>query len=363
MVKKVISAILTGCMLLSLTACNGEEVKEVQVDLVQEVDEIKYVTATVEYGEVVSEVKLNCKYIPTEHEDLAFPFSYEIVNDCYVQEGDIVSEGDLLASLWLGDVEKEAEKTEYQLASLKLQLEQTQELKAFDIESANTLFEYTYKTADDKKALQEKLESIEEQYKTKLEDLSDDILITEMRLAEYEQQLRDGKLIAGMDGEITYLDSGLAAIDYSVVYTEEDKKMITISSLESCYFMVEDATYAEYIKEGDSLFVNYTLSGVKSQCEVTPAKMDAWDGLMYFDVVGEETFDIEMRGDILLELARKENVLCVPTDAVHESEEGSFVYIEEDGMLSMRYVTVGLRGLDVTEIAEGLSEGEVVVLK
>ncbi len=363
MAKKMMALALAGCMMFSLTACNEEETKEVQVEIVQEVDEIKYVTAVVEYGEVVSEVKLNCKYIPTEHEDLSFPVSYKIVSDCYVEEGDIVSKGELLAELWLGDVENLVEETEYQLASLELKLEQTQELKEFDIESAKTLYEYTSKTDKDKEALEEKLESIETQYKTTLEDLEDDILITEMRLAEYRQQLRDGKLIAGMDGEITYLDNGLDTIDYNIVYTEEDKKMITVSSLESCYFIVEDTTYAEYIEEGDSLFVNYTLSGVKSQCEVIPAKRDEWDGVMYFDIVGEETFDNEMRGDIMLELARKDNVLCVPTDAVHESEEGAFVYIEEGGLLSMRYVTVGLRGLDVTEIAEGLSEGEIVVLK
>ncbi len=363
MAKKVVTAILAVCMLGSLTACNGEEVKEVQVEIVQEVDEIAYATAPVEYGEVVSEVKLNCKYEPTEHEDLSFPVSYKIVLDCYVEEGDVVSKGDVLAELVLLDVENQVEETEYQLASLELKLEQTRELKEFDIESAKTLYEYTSKTKQDQEALQEKLEAIEDQYKTTLEDLEDDILITEMRLEDYRQQIRDGKLIAGMDGEITYLDSGLASIDYNTVYTEEDKKMITISSKESCYFIVEDTTYAEYIEEGDSLFVSYIMSGVKSQCEVTPAKMDEWEGRMYFAVVGEETFENEMRADMVLELDRKDNVLCVPTDAVHDSEEGTFVYIEENGLLSMRYVTVGLRGLDVTEITEGLSEGEIVVLK
>lgn len=363
MAKKVITAILAGCMLVSMTACGGEETKEVQVEIVQEVDEISYATATVEYGEVVSEVKLNCKYIPTEHEDLAFPVSYKIVSDVYVKEGDIVSKGDLLAELYMGDVEDLVEETEYQLASLKLKLEQTQELKAFDIESAKILYEYTFKTQQDREALEDKLESIETQYKTTLEDLEDSILISEKRLADYKQQLRDGQLIAGMNGEVTYLKDALDNIDYSIAYTEEDEKVITISNLDSCYFIVEDSTYAEYIAEGDVLFVNYILSGVKSQCEVVPALMDSWDGVMYFKITGEETFENDMRGDIVLELARKDNVLCVPTDAVHESDEGAFVYIEENGLLSMRYVTVGLRGLEVTEIVDGLSEGEIVVLK
>lgn len=363
MTKRGMTVIMAGCMLFGMTACNDKETKDVQVELVQEVSEPSYTTVTAEYGEVVNTVKLNCAYTPTAYEELSFPTSYMLVSDVYVKEGDIVSKGEVLAETELDGVKDTVEQIEYALAAAELELKQAKERKELDIACEKELYEYTSKSKQDTEQLQEKLANIESQYKTYLEDLEDAILINKLHLEECKQLLQDGQLISGMEGEITYIDSGLAAAGYNAFYTEEDKKMITVSSLESCYFTVEDTTYAPYITEGESLFVNYTLSGVKSRCEVKPVKMDAWDKVMYFDVVGDETFDIEMRGDILLELERKENVLCIATDAVHTSEEGTFVYIEDNGMLSMRYVTTGLRGAELTEITEGLSEGEIVVLK
>lgn len=363
MTKRGMTVIMAGCMLFGMTACNDNEKKDVQVELVQEVSEPSYATVTAEYGEVVNTVKLNCVYTPTEYEDLSFPASYMLVSDVYVKEGDIVSKGEVLAETELDDIRDTVEYIEYTLAMAELDLKQTKELKELDIACAKELYEYTAKSRQDTEQLQENLENIEGQYKTHLEDLEDTILINKLQLEEYKQLLQDGQLISGIAGEITYMDGELAVIDYNVIYTEEDKKMITVSGLESCYFTVEDTTYAPYITEDESLFVNYTLSGVKIQCEVKPVKMDEWDKVMYFDVVGDETFDIEMRGEILLELERKDNVLCIATDAVHTSEEGTFVYIEDNGMLSMRYVTTGLCGAELTEITEGLSEGEIVVLK
>lgn len=356
MAKRMIAMILAGCMMFSLTACNEKETKDVQVEIVQDVDEIAYLTATVEYGEVVRDVKLSCNYMPTEHEDLAFAVSNERIEEIAVKKGDMVAEGTVLISLYVGDLEEQIEEIEYQLESLKLRLEQTLEMKAFEIECVEDWYKYTSKTKEDADEAEDKIEAIEEQYKTTLEDLEDSILITEKRLAQYKEELKNSQLIAGINGEITYLANGIS-------YSEEGEKVITISDLDSCYFIVEDTTYAEFIAQDDTLYVDYISTGVKGQCEVKPALMENWDGTMYFKPVGEESFANGMRGDIILELDRKDNVLCVPTDAIHESEEGAFVYISDNGMLSMRYVTVGLQGLDVTEIVSGLSEGETVVLK
>lgn len=91
--------------------------------------------------------------------------------------------------------------------------------------------------------------------------------------------------------------------------------------------------------------------------------MEQWDEKLYFKPVGDEIIASETDGTITMELERRENVLCIPEDALHESDNGLFVYLEKDGLLEMRYVTVGLEGDEMIEITDGLVQGEVIALK
>jgi HlyD family secretion protein len=57
----------------------------------------------------------------------------------------------------------------------------------------------------------------------------------------------------------------------------------------------------------------------------------------------------------------KENAIRVPSEAVIENER-LFVYRPEEGILRERHIVVGLSNWDLTEIVEGVKEGELVVL-
>jgi HlyD family secretion protein len=58
---------------------------------------------------------------------------------------------------------------------------------------------------------------------------------------------------------------------------------------------------------------------------------------------------------------KRENVLVVPNSAVMTENGTDAVYVVEDGVLKKRSVRVGISDEAVTEITDGLSEGEVVV--
>ncbi len=60
-------------------------------------------------------------------------------------------------------------------------------------------------------------------------------------------------------------------------------------------------------------------------------------------------------------VARKPNVLAVPNEAVQESPEGTYVEVLVRGQPQRRPVKVGIQGNELTEIIEGLQEGETVV--
>jgi multidrug efflux pump subunit AcrA (membrane-fusion protein) len=65
----------------------------------------------------------------------------------------------------------------------------------------------------------------------------------------------------------------------------------------------------------------------------------------------------------IVQLAEAQDVLVVPTSAVHTSgTDDSYVYLEENGEEVRRSVKVGLVGSTYTQIESGLTRGEVVVL-
>jgi HlyD family secretion protein len=57
----------------------------------------------------------------------------------------------------------------------------------------------------------------------------------------------------------------------------------------------------------------------------------------------------------------KEDAIRVPSEAVIENER-LFVYLPEEGIIQERHIVVGLSNWDLTEIVEGVKEGEQVVL-
>ena len=340
------------------SACTDSKEQETEVVLTQESDETEYAFVTAEFGEVVQSVKLSCTYTPTEHQDLAFGVEDKLIERVEVKKGDIVTEGTLLAAVDVGDLEETIDELEYQISRQTLELAHINELKDFDVTSARNLYSYTNKTWQDKQDLEEKLKDIDDTYHDTIQDLEDSINMNQKRLIKYQEEYTGGQLIAGMNGEVTYLASSLTD-----TYSEKDKKVITISNLDSCYFMVDDVTYADHFSEEESYRVVYNDNGAETYVEVTPVNREQWQEQMLFKPVNGDIFESDFSGTIFLELAKKTNVLCISNQAIHEAEDGKFVYVLEGDWVNMRYIETGLTGTQKTEIVSGLKQGEKVILK
>lgn len=358
MKQKIMAVILAGGMVITATACGQQISDDPQTILVQEEEEAAYPTTTVEYGEVVKNVTLRCTYTSTDKQELSFPDDGGLIERVEVKMGDFVQAGQLLIALDVEDLEAGIEEMEYRVAKQELELKQKEEMKAYELASAERMFTYTNMTKADEEYLAEQKERIEEAYKIDLENKRDALSVQKQRLEQSKKELEQGRLFAAMDGEITYLENSIKD-----TYTVKDRVVVTVSNLDACYFATTDIEYADCFKEGDSVVVEYRDSGQKYSCEVVPALMDSWEEKLYFKPTGEELIACETDGNITMELDRKENVLCVPEDAIHESDNGLFVYLEKDGLLEMRYVTVGLEGDEFVEITGGLEQGEIIALK
>lgn len=358
MKRRILAVTLAGGMLFTVTGCGQQTTEAPQTVLVQEEEEAAYPTTTVDYGDVVKNIKVRCSYTSTDKQELSFGVDNKLVERVEVKMGDFVSAGELLVALDVETLEEQIEELEFQVKGQELKLQQTLEMKQFELESADRMYSYTNLTNQDKENLKDQKDNIEARYKTTIEDMEDSLAIQQQRLQQYRDELEAGQLIADRDGEITYLENGVEG-----TYSVKDRVVVTVSNLDACYFTSEDTEYAECFEEGESATVIYRESGTQYECEVVPALMESWDEKLYFKPVGEAFIASETDGTITMEFGRKENVLCVPEDAIHESDNGLFVYLENDGLLEMRYVTIGLEGDTLVEITSGLEQGEIIALK
>lgn len=348
--------LLSGILLMT-TACADQEEKDPQTAIVQEEDGSGYITTTVEYGEVISSTKVSARYTPMETQDIRFPADGYLIQQVNVKLGDYVTKGQLLVSAEVQGLKDKIEEKKKEIESLELRKRQTEELRDFDLESAQIMYTYTKQKDQDKKNLKKQQDKIEKQYKNTLEDIEDNLSLERSRIKEYEEEWAMGRLTAGISGEITFCTEELVN-----TFSNSKDTILVISDRDSSYFVSGDTEYASYFTEGTPVELTYRVPGSEESCQVLPARMDEWGEKMYFKLADESIVPVNTGGSISLELGRKERVLCVAKAAVHQSDKGSFVYTVRDGLLEMRYVKVGLVGESLVEITEGLEQGETVIL-
>lgn len=340
------------------SACGASNTEEKEIEFVQEEEDIGYTTADVEYGEVVQTVDITFTYTPTEYEELSFGVDERLIEQVTVKKGDIVSKGDLLAAVDVEDLEESIKEVEYEIEHQSLELTHMKELKNFDISRENTLYLHSKKTEEEKEEHEKALKELEESYLEPIQDLEDAVMLNQKRLKQYREELEGGKIVAGISGEITFMQKSI--LD---TYSEKDKTIITISDMESCYFITDDITYADFFAEGEIYSMLCRQNGVETYVEVEPVSRHLWETQMCFKPVNTEVIEQGEKGTVTIELGRKNNVLCVPKSAIHKAEDGRFVYVLENELLTMRYVEVGLEGIETVEIVSGLEQGEMVALK
>lgn len=135
------------------------------------------------------------------------------------------------------------------------------------------------------------------------------------------------------------------------VYKSEVKKAADV------YAMVNgrrfEVTYKEYNAEEQD-----------SSQAATESNPGASSGQSYSTFIISDPEGIVKAGDfaaIVIVNQKKEDVLCVPKDAISSDQDGSFVYVLENEQTTYTAVKTGLSAGFYTEIVSGLSAGDKVV--
>ena len=357
---------LACAMCLGMSGC-GEVVEEddniVVVDHGKE--ESIYTLAVVGVNNVVKTEKLRCTYRQVNDEELSFQVSGRKVENLYVSKGDAVKKGQLLVELTGCDREDEIEQLEYQIARNELLLSYLDVNKEYEL--SGRWWQYVYKSsgsASETERLQTDVANIEQSYRYEKEDLEDAIRLDKMELEAIKKDVEAGRIYAGMDGEISYVRNDLEELT-----SVEGETVLKVIDSSVCLFEVNKTDYAQYFSE--NVTVELTIGTGKNAVtvEALPYEMENWEAnnKLTFELLGGgEGVNVAVGTSaiITLEIARKDQVLCIPSQAVHEADGKSYVYVlGKNDIREVKWIETGLAGDTLVEVVGGLTEGENIILR
>lgn len=338
------SVLLGGCGLFS------EEEENRSISIVRESMENEFDIVHCEKRDVIKTGSVSCSYKQLMEENLAFPVSDKTISFIYVNEGDEVKVGDLLAKLDVAQLEKDNIEMREQLEKNEFLIGQADE----KIEFYEKRLESSGISLSAKESYLSKLQSLRE----KRRDYNDENEFNRIKISANEQQIEAGSLYAGMDGNISYIKNN---VEGSTSVAGE--KVITILNSSVIGFQGQDKNALAFIKEGDKVVINCSTIGQSYDATVT--SVDAESAKMVFEL-DEPDYSIAVgtRGMITVVQEEAKGALSLPKSCVFETEDFTYVYIlNEDGVREMRKITAGVIGDEFVEIVDGISETESVILR
>ncbi|MBQ6239218.1 MAG: efflux RND transporter periplasmic adaptor subunit [Firmicutes bacterium] len=327
--------------------------------------EASYEMKTVQRGDISKVVVVNVQYLPVANENLSVADTRLPFTEVLCGLGDQVEPGDLIARQDCTALEKELDSllTEQEHAQMeKAALEEMRDLKAS--QQAELWAAASY---NDRQNMQTE-DEVYASYTTQIRRVEDQLTILEIRIAECKDQIAGRELRASIKGTVTYFMS----LDEKGYLTVSNASTVAVvSDIFNSYFRAETEYYSTF-KTGEI----YSITIKSTDYELEAVDTDAIGGdkkpagsekqYVYFRLV---TPDISMesgtRGVIRLTTDSREDVLYVASNAVHEQSDGRHIVycFDENQILYIREITVGLNTGSFIEIIDGLEEGDQVAVE
>ncbi len=353
-----------ACALCMLTGCTAAEVEEENIVLIEkEKEAIVYDMAVVTVADVVKTEKVKCIYQQVNEQAVCFEVGGKRIDKVYVERGDEVTKGQLLATLDTGNAVDRIETLEYQIARNELTLEYSQLNEDYEISTLWLNYIYNSNGSDAaEEALKANVAQIQQRYEYSREDCQDAIDLDRKELQKLNKELKQANLYAGMSGTISFQKNNLEGS--SAVAGEEIMHIIDSSE---CLFAVEGTKYAEYFSADTKVAMSISSGTGAGDYELIPYNMDTWEERLLFAIAdddGSRTIEVGAMGMMKVVLGERKQVLSVPVGAVHVADGKSYVYVlGEDNVREVKWIETGLMGDLYAEVISGLSEGEKVILR
>ena len=358
-----LASIICILVVVYMAGCGKVEEENGPIVVEKEEQTISYEFGVAQIGDVVKTEKIRCTYRQMNEQEVSFSVGGRLVERVFVENGDKVKKGDLLVSLSGKDLQRQIDRLQYQIARNELLLGYAETDEAFELSGywVNFLY-YSPQTEEDRDALDERIADTQRNYRYTKEDYSDALEMDRKQLQVLQQELKSGNLYASMDGVVYNLKEHLEGSTARV-----DEVIMRILDTSECVFETEAKEFASYFTEGESVEMQLSFSSSGGDYELIPFKMDTWGDTQLFQVYSGpdgSQLEVGISGTIMLVTGRRENVLCVPANAVYEADGKAYVYVlNTDNMREVKWIETGLYGDTTVEITGGLEEGEKVIVK
>lgn len=344
----ILMASISGCALLP----KEEELQAAPVLTEGETEE--YVMTQVVRGDVVVSDSIRVNYVPASSEKLSFPIGGEVVAHVYVEQGSTVKAGDVLMDLDLTEIDAQIQSQEQTLESLNLELTHLQQSEELDLALAALTDE------QNPNATVSSYASVQAGYEQRKTSMQNAIDVGNVRLEELQKQRSQRQLTATIDGTVTSLysfEEGEATV--------ENQTVATVSDMSDALFQAYSSNNS-LLTEGEQYTVN--CNGTDYAATALTGAQAGGNGLKADGIYlrldqPDPSLQQGDTGTVTIVREQSLDTLIVSSAAVQDNGGESVVYqLNEEGFREAVPVTCGLSNGEVTEILEGLEEGDTVIL-
>lgn len=183
------------------------------------------------------------------------------------------------------------------------------------------------------------------------------------QIAEENLQMAQNGVTADFDGIITSLsakDGALATQGMELVEVQSNKEVcvkvgLTKYDLEKVAVgQKADVTIAGNTYQGEISRIYHMATKNASGSSIVQA-------LIHIDNPDDGIF-LGIEAKVVIHTAESSNTLLVPVEVINADMNGSFVYVVENGVVTRKDIVTGISSDTYTEILEGLSTGDAVIV-
>lgn len=345
-------AALSGCALLP------QEQEPPAAPVVQNKSANEFTFCYVQKGDLIKLQNYTASFAAVKEADLSFKVSGLRIDKLFVELGDTVREGQLLAQLESTGLKEELASKQARIDSIQLSIEDTQ--KAKDLAMEQQRMKISFMEYQKEKEEADTPEEVGRPYDVTLESLQTDLRVAQLDVKAVREKIAEREIVAPFDGAITYIKT-LKDTDASSF----GDTVLTVSDAQSSMFVISTKETEAFVPG-----TTYTMQVDQEQYEVTVADPDQVEGA---DTEGKvyltperAAFDLEDgdKGFLTMELGRVDNCLYIDKGAVKTMNGQSFVYVQdENGIRVMKPITTGFDAGTFIQVTSGLEAEEAVILK
>ena len=357
--------LLLSLLLINLVGCGVQNTGESTPTPIPAPTTVPKPTYTVQRGEVISRLSFRGQVAATSETQLYFDTTGK-VKEILVEAGDVVTTGQVLATLDMGDVEKELISSRAELDKLENDYQLAIEKAELTLQIAKLTLKL-YKQ-ENRTALEIQIQELQvELAQMELDEIKNNPNIQSLRdrVAELEANIAKSKLISPIDSRVlfTLVILGREIDENTPILSLGDPNMLEVRA-----DLNEDELKA--LREGMPVQVSLerdVTQVVSGTIQLLPPPYgNGIDNRVHIsldpqDKPAEKGFQLNFLVSVEALLERRESVLWLPTQAITRIGDKTFVILVEGDIQKRQDVQLGVIGEDRVEIVAGITEGQVIV--